>query len=287
MHIKANGVRLEYEVYGPDNDPALVLIRGLGSQMVQWPSELIQGFIGCGFRVVTFDNRDAGLSARCPKDGVSGDADDIVARLRVGQMPAHAYSLHDMARDVVGLLDGLEIARAHIFGISMGGAITQILAANHADRLITATIVMSAARFAPDRIEAILVRPLDRDAFIEAALEADRVWGSPGYPLDQTYLRKQAALVFDRGADAHAINRQALATIASGDRTDDLRVIDLPCLVIHGADDALIPPDAGREIASLIPGAELEVVPGMGHTITPSLAPLIVQRVATFLQGAA
>ncbi len=287
MHIEANGVRLEYEVYGPDNDPALVLIRGLGSQMVQWPSELIQGFIGCGFRVVTFDNRDAGLSARCPMDGVSGDADDIVARLRAGQMPAHAYSLHDMARDVVGLLDGLEIARAHILGISMGGAITQILAANHTDRLITATIVMSAARFAPDRIEAILVRPLDRDAFIEAALEADRVWGSPGYPLDQTYLRKQAALVFDRGADAHAINRQALAIIASGDRADDLRAIDLPCLVIHGAEDALIPPDAGREIASLIPGAELAVVPGMGHTITPSLAPLIVQRVTTFLQGTA
>ena len=285
MQIDTNGVRLEYEIQGPDDGPALVLIRGLGSQMVQWPDALLRGFADLGFRVVTFDNRDAGLSARCPAPGVSGDADDIVAQLNAGETPAHAYTLHDMARDVVGLLDGLNIAKAHIFGVSMGGAITQILAADHAERLITATIVMSAAKFTPERIQEILVKPLDRDAFIEASFEADRKWGSPGYPLDHEYLRAQAGVVFDRGAQADAVNRQALATIASGDRTNDLGTITLPCLVIHGAQDALIPPEAGREIAALIPGAELEVISGMGHTITPLLAPLIVERVNAFIQA--
>lgn len=287
MQIEVNGVRLEYEVQGPRDGPALVLIRGLGSQMVQWPDGLLRGFADRGFRVVTFDNRDAGLSGRCPAPGVSGDADDIIAQLAAGTTPAHAYTLHDMAHDVVGLLDGLNIERAHIFGVSMGGAITQILAADHSDRLITATIVMSAARFTPERIQSILVRPLDRDAFIEAALAADRVWGSPGYPLDQDYLRAQAGTVFDRGAQADAVNRQALATIASGDRTGDLGSVALPCLVIHGLEDTLIPPEAGREIAALIPGAELEEISGMGHTITPLLAPRIVQRVDTFIKGSA
>ena len=112
MQIEVNGVRLEYEIQGPQDGPALVLIRGLGSQMVQWPNALLRGFADCGFRVVTFDNRDAGLSGRCPAPGVSGDADDIIAQLAVGTTPAHAYTLHGMARDIAHMTTGEGIVTA-------------------------------------------------------------------------------------------------------------------------------------------------------------------------------
>ena len=144
---------------------------------------------------------------------------------------------------------------------------------------------MSAARFSTDRLEALLVRQQTRDDFIESAVWMEQNWGSPGFPRPEADVRAEAGLCYDRGAGADGINRQALATMAAGDRRAALAEIALPCLVIHGSDDALIPPDAGREIAALIPGAELEVIEGMGHVITPSLAPLIVDRVATFIDG--
>ncbi len=283
MQIKANGIRLEYAEFGPADAPALVLIRGLGSQMIHWPDALIDGFAAEGFRVITFDNRDAGLSARCPVPGVTGDAEEIVAELQAGRRPKAAYKLEDMARDVIGLMDALAIGRAHVFGVSMGGRIAQALTIDHRDRLLTATIVMSAARFAGDRVKALLAGHQDREAFIEAAVEGDRNWGSPGFPQPEDVTRAQAALAFDRGAEADGVNRQALALLASGDRRSALSAVTTRCLVIHGADDALIPVEAGREIADLIPGAELDVIDGMGHVITPALAPIIVRRVAGFI----
>lgn len=284
MQITANGIELEFTEAGPEDGPALVLVRGLGSQMIHWPDELVRGFADRGYRTVSFDNRDVGLSARCPAPGVIADADTIIAGTRAGKMPRPAYTLQDMAADVTGLMDGLGIGRAHIFGISMGGGITQILAADHAERLLSATIVMSAASFSAERIEAVLVRPLDRDAFIRAAVVMDRDWGSPGYPMTEEAVRARAALAWQRGWQAEAVNRQALAAVAAGDRRAALQRIALPCLVIHGADDALIPPEAGREIAALIPDAECEIVSGMGHVITPLLAPLIVERVDRFIR---
>ncbi len=284
MQIDANGIRLEFETHGPQDGPALILIRGLGTQLVHWPDELTSGFAAAGFRTVTFDNRDVGLSARCPGPGAEGDADAILADLNAGRVPKPAYLLSDMARDVLGLMDALGIERAHVLGISMGGAITQLLACDHADRLLSAIIVMSSARLrGVDLGKRLLSYPTDRAGFIACALDGDRVWGSPGYPATEDYLRMQAGRAFDRGADADGVNRQLLATLNTPDRRAALGGVVLPCLVIHGEEDTLILPEEGREIASLIPGSELEVIAGMGHVITPALAPVIVERVERFI----
>lgn len=284
MQIKANRITLEVEEYGRDDGVPVILVRGLGSQLIHWPPELLHDLSGRGFRVVVFDNRDVGKSARCPAPGVDGDARTILDDLAAGRTPRAAYTLDDMADDVVGLMDGLGIARAHVFGISMGGGIVQSLAQRHAERLLTATIVMSRAAFTGQgAIDQLLSYPQDRTGYIDAALEGDRAWGSPGFPAPDSYFRDLAGRAFDRGADAAGVNRQLLAILNSPDRREALRDVDLPCLVIHGADDALIPPDAGEEIAALIPRAQLQIVPGMGHIITPALAPVMVDLLTDFI----
>lgn len=284
MQIKANGITLEVEEHGDGDGAPVILIRGLGSQLIHWPPELLHELSGRGFRVLVFDNRDVGKSARCPAPGVDGDAKTILDDLAAGRVPQAAYTLDDMADDVVGLMDARGIAQAHVFGISMGGGIVQSLALRHADRLLTASIVMSRAAFTgPGAIDQLLSYPLDRPGYIAAALEADRAWGSPGFPAPDSYFRDLAGRAFDRGADAQGVNRQLLAILTSPDRREALRDVDLPCLVIHGADDALIPPDAGKEIAALIPDAQLQIVPGMGHIITPLLAPVLVDLLVDFV----
>lgn len=286
MQVKANGIMLEVAEHGPKDGTPLVLIRGLGTQMVHWPDEFVQGFAARGYRVVTFDNRDVGLSQRCPAEGVDGAAQTILDEIAAGRPPRPAYALDDMARDVVGLMDALGIAKAHIFGISMGGGIAQILAANHADRLLSAMIVMTRARFSGQgSVELLLAKPETEEEFIATALAGDAAWGSPGFPASQDYLTEQAKRAFARGADPEGVNRQLLATFNSGDRRDALRGVRLPCYVIHGAQDTLIPPEAGEEIAALIPAAKLEVIEGMGHVITPALAPILVEKVDAFIRA--
>lgn len=285
MRIEANGIFLECETHGPVDGSPLILVRGLGSQLVHWPEELTDGFAAAGYRVITFDNRDVGLSARCPGPGADGDADVILADLRAGRAPRPAYLLSDMARDVICLMDALGIDRAHVFGISMGGGIVQLLACDHADRLLSAFIVMSSARNRnPSLAERLLSYPASREDYITSALQDDQSWGSPGYPAPESYLREQAARAFDRGAEAEGVNRQLLAILNTPDRRDDLRAINLPCLVIHGAEDTLLPSELGREIAALIPQSELDVIAGMGHVITPALSPEIVSRVGRFIR---
>lgn len=284
MQITANGIAIEYQEFGPHDGVPMILIRGLGTQMVHWAPEFIQGFAQAGYRTIIFDNRDVGLSQRCEKAGHVSTAADIIAQLRQGNIPAPHYHLTDMAADVIGLMDALGIARAHIFGISMGGGIAQLLAINHADRLLSDTIVMTSARFrSVELLEQLLSYPQSRDEFIEGALQGDRVWGSPGFPVSDDYLRAQAAAAYDRGAEPEGVNRQALATMAAGDRREALKSVNLPCLVIHGAQDTLIPPEAGREIGALIPNAECNVIEGMGHTIPPLLAPKLVEMVDEFI----
>lgn len=286
MHITSNGIRLKIEQRGPEQGPALVLIRGLGTQMVHWPEELLDGFAALGFRVIIFDNRDVGLSQRCPKAGVPDDAQTILEIVRAGKSPQVAYTLDDMALDVIGLLDSLKIAKAHIFGISMGGGIAQILATHHSSRCHSVTIVMSAARFASgELLEKLLAWPATKEEFVNSALEGETNWGSPGFPMGDAEIRTMAQRAYDRGFDAKGINRQVLATSKSGDRSEKLKGVDLPCCVIHGTHDTLIPPQAGEEIAALIPHSKHHQIDGMGHTITPKLAPLIVDKVAAFIRN--
>ena len=295
MQIRANDITLDYEAHGDPENPALVLIRGQGSQLVHWPDALIDGFVATGFHVVTFDNRDTGLSQRCPSPDAPGQADAILDQIRSGADLPKPYGIEDMARDVVGLLDALALPCAHIFGISMGGAIAQQLVTDHADRLLSATIVMSACRPFVERTgdgdpaallalaQSLLVEPCSRDAYIEAQVAEHAQWGSPGYPMPEKDIRAMAARAYARGVDAEGRNRQVLALADSQDRRPALQLVDLPCLVIHGRDDTLVPEPLGAEIAAHIPGSEYHALDGMGHIITPALSPVIVDLVTEFI----
>lgn len=285
MQVTANGIQLEVEEHGPRDGVPLVLIRGLGSQLIHWPKEFVQGFADCGYRTIIFDNRDVGKSQRCPADGVDGMPETILRQIETSGKVTAAYRLEDMARDVVGLLDALKIDKAHTFGISMGGGIAQILAIEHADRLLSASIVMTRASFGAQMgIGNLLSYPQDRDGFIKSSLQADHAWGSPGFAPDDHYFIDLAGRAYDRGAEADGVNRQLLAILTSSDRVEALQKVNLPCYVIHGRDDALIPWQAGVEIAELITASDLEVIAGMGHVITPSLSPILVDKVDAFIK---
>ncbi len=295
MQLNANGILLEAEQHGPGDGVPLILIRGLGTQLAHWPARLIDGFAAAGFRTIAFDNRDVGLSQRCPHPDVPGDAGEIQRRFADGQdMPA-PYTVADMAGDVIALMDTLGIGRAHVLGISMVGIITQTLIIDHADRLASATLVMTVARQLmtredndPKAAAALLARllshPQDRQTYIDAQVEEHRNWGSPGYPMPESEIRAMAATTWDRGVDPEGINRQLLATAAAPDRRGELAGVTLPCLVIHGQDDSLIPEPMGADLAALIPASEYHAIAGMGHIITPKLAPIIVGLVSEFIR---
>lgn len=291
MHIQANGITLAYETHGPKDGIPLVLIRGLGSQMIHWPAELYEGLAARGYYVIRFDNRDVGLSQRCPHPDAPGDADEILAKAKAGEAIPPAYHLTDMAQDVTGLMDALGIGTAHIFGISMGGAITQALATEHADRLRSATIVMTACRplIAADQAAAmlplLLSYPQDHDAYVDSWVAEHANHGSPGFPMTEAEIRAEAELAYARGVDADGINRQLLAVMNAADRRPQLAQTTVPCQVIHGEDDALIPVELGTEIAATIPNCPFHRIKGMGHIITPSLAPKIVDIVDGFIQN--
>ncbi len=294
-HIRANGITLAVEDAGPRDAPALVLIRGQGSQMAHWPRELIAGFVAAGFRTLAFDNRDVGLSQRCPVAEAPADADSILARVRAGHPLPAAYGLDDMARDVTDLMDALNIEKAHVFGISLGGMVTQQVMIDAPERLLSATIVMSSCRPANERfagsdlsmvdlIESLLVRDLTRDEYVAAQIEEHANWGSPGYPMDPAEIAAMANLAFDRGVDAEGKNRQILAAANAPDRRPKLAQTKVPALVIHGEEDRLLPLDMGQEIADVILGSRFHAVAGMGHIITPALAPIIVEMVRDFIR---
>ncbi|MBO9478797.1 alpha/beta hydrolase [Shimia sp. R11_0] len=289
MQVTANGIQIEVETYGPKDGVPLVLIRGLGSQMIHWPVAFFEGLAAVGFYVILFDNRDVGLSQRCPKEGVPSSAEAITEAVLAGGSLGAAYTLNDMAQDVVGVMDALSLEKAHVFGMSMGGAIVQLLCLDHAERLLSATIVMATARPFAERagsaawLAALLARPVDRATFIDNAVTEYAGWGSPAYPMTEAELRAQAAQAYDRAFDPEGVNRQVLAVMASTDRREDLRHVALPCQVIHGDMDTLIPPDAGAEIAALIPGCAHHPIAGMGHVITSKQAPMLVEMMQAFV----
>ncbi|MFC6636960.1 alpha/beta fold hydrolase [Sulfitobacter sp. JBTF-M27] len=292
--IIANGIRLALEDHGPKDATPLVLIRGQGSQMAHWPRELIDGLVSAGFRTIAFDNRDVGLSQRCPVSGAPSDAEEILRLLRKGEAITAPYGPEDMARDVTGLMDALGLEEAHVFGISMGGMITQQLMLQAPERLLSATIVMSSCRpmFEPNspddvgliaRAEQLLARPQSREEYLMSQIEEHAKWGSPGYPMPEADIRAMGEIAYDRGVDAEGLNRQLLAIVNATDRRPGLAKTEVPCLVVHGEEDALVPLASGKEIAEVVPGSEFLPVPGMGHIITPRLAPLIVQAVTDFI----
>lgn len=276
---QANGIQLEYETFGKPSDPALLLIMGLGGQLTLWPDGLCQRLARGGYYVIRYDNRDVGLSSKI--DG-AGKPDLKRAALRfLLRLPLKAgYTLEDMAADAIGLLDVLGIGKAHVVGLSMGGMIGQILAANHGARLLSFTAIMTSSgnRGLPQpslKLRLRLTRrpkSVTRESLIRHSMDTWRLIGSPGYPTPDAELRAmverdQARCLYPRG-----MARQTLAIMAAPSRVPLLKRIKAPTLVIHGLADPLVPVAAGRELGRLIPGARLELIEGMGHDLpTPLL----------------
>lgn len=279
----ANGIDLCYEVRGPEEGEPLVLLCGLGSQLVRWEPQWLDRLVGRGFRVVVLDNRDVGRSSWF--DHVELDPVEELARLFEGEEPRAAYTLSDMAADTVGLLDALGLARAHVAGLSMGGMIAQAMAIEHPDRVDSLTSIMSTTGEVgvgtptPAAAEVLTApSPTDRQGYIDQCTEGTRIYGSPGY-WDEGLVRNLHAREYDRAFHPEGTARQFLAVLASGSREAGLAVLDLPTTVVHGAVDPLVRPDGGRRTAELVPGAELVEVPDMGHDLPPQVWDVVADAI--------
>jgi pimeloyl-ACP methyl ester carboxylesterase len=275
-----NGIELCYQEMGdPDGEP-LVLIMGLATQMIAWDEEFCGMLAERGFRVVRFDNRDIGRSTKIRSAGVPNVLDLLVGRGKP------EYRLRDMATDTVGLMDHLGIESAHVVGASMGGMIAQCTAIGHPGRVRSLCSIMSTTGsrrvgHPSYKTFGLLLGkpPREREAAIERVVRTFKTIGSPGYPFDEARIRELAGRSFDRGHSQAGIARQLHAITTSGDRTHQLRKLDLPAVVIHGKDDVLVNPSGGRATARAIPNARLKMIEGMGHDLPRALWPTFVEEI--------
>jgi pimeloyl-ACP methyl ester carboxylesterase len=284
MKAQANGVELEYETFGKSGDPAILLIMGLGAQLTLWPEALCEKLADKGFFVIRYDNRDVGLSTKFDAAG----APDM-AQIFGGTAKPH-YTLDDMAADAAGLLDALGIAKAHIVGASMGGMIAQLVAANHPERTLSLTSIMSTTGnpavppATPEAMQALTAR-LPADASIEAMIDNSvktlTVIGSPAHDYGAPEERARLKRSIERSLYPPGFARQMAAIIANGDRREKLKGVTAPTTVIHGEVDPLVPLDGGKDTAASIEGAELVVIPGMGHDLPPFVLDQVANAIAT------
>ncbi|MFI4998791.1 MAG: alpha/beta fold hydrolase [Reyranellales bacterium] len=291
---KANGIEIEYETVGRKSDPALLLIMGLGAQLTIWPDALFEGLAKQGFNVIRFDNRDAGLSTNFGSWGLPNIPAALQKAMK-GERPNTPYDLNDMAADALGLLDALGIEKAHMVGASMGGMIAQILAAQFPQRSRSLVSIYSSSGrpgLPPGKPEALAMLTAQpegpaRNQLVAHGMKLRQTIGSPGYPTPEAVLRAFVERNVDRRWYPEGAARQYLSIIASGDRVEMLKTVKVPTLVMHGEDDPLLPVECGRDVARLVPGAELQTIAGWGHDFPPQLVPTIVDRVATFCKAAA
>jgi pimeloyl-ACP methyl ester carboxylesterase len=282
QEAEVGGVTLAYETFGEEGRPPVLLVMGLGAQMIGWHSDFCEA-LAVGRYVIRFDNRDVGESHWLE------EAVDLGA-VMAGDTSSAPYTLEDMADDSVGLLDALGIHSAHVVGASMGGMIAQTIAIRHPQRVRSLTSIMSTTgqdgiAQPTEAAAAALMSPpaASRDEAMVRALEVNSVIGSPGFSRNEEDIRERAAQAWDRGLNADGVSRQLAAIRASGDRTQALRSLDVPTLVVHGEDDPLVPIDGGRGTAAAIPGAELWTVPGMGHDLPRSLWPSLIARIGALI----
>jgi pimeloyl-ACP methyl ester carboxylesterase len=282
-----DGITLCYETFGDPADSPVVLVMGLATQMIAWHEEFCVQFADRGFHVVRFDNRDIGRSTHL--DFRPPTLRQMLRR-RVGP---EQYSLSDMAGDTAGLIRALEIAPAHVVGASMGGMIGQVLAAEHPELVRSLTSIMSTTGSRWHGQPALSVYkyllrppPRDREGYIERAAEVFGLVGSTGFPRDESYIRERAARSYDRGYDIQAGGRQLGAITASADRTEQLRTIRAPTLVIHGTVDKMIKPSGGRATAKAVPGARLLEIEGMGHDLPRGVWPQILDAISDHARAA-
>jgi len=294
--VEANGLQVDCEVHGEPGAPVVLLVMGLGMPAALWPDPVVQTLAGAGFRVITFDNRDAGGSTRLEGAPVPNVLRAIWRALR--RQPVSApYTLDDMAADTVGMLDALGVERVHVVGASMGGMIGQVIAAKYPSRVLSLTSIMSnsgnpARRVAFGRwkaLRAIIRRPPppdDIDAVVRHLVHVFGVIGSPAFRHELESMRPLFERVARRGLYRAGTSRQLLAILATGDRRPLLQQITVPTLVLHGADDPLVPLAAGIDTAANITGSRLEVVPGMGHDFPPGLMARLAGRIAEHCRAA-
>jgi pimeloyl-ACP methyl ester carboxylesterase len=284
----ANGIEIAYDTLGdPAADP-LLLINGLGGQLITWHKAFCAELAARGYRIIRFDNRDVGLSTKFDQAGVP-DLSPLTADQEHGKEVEAPYTLRDMADDAIGLLDALNVLSAHVVGTSMGGRIAHLMAIHYPHRIRTLTSLMASMGepgFPPPKSEAVSVlmepAPTNRQVYIESSLASAWALGGRGFPLDEAFIREAAGKAFDRGSNPDGITRQLAALMAAASNKGQLKSLRVPSLIIHGSDDPLIPVECAIDIANTIPGAQLLIIEGMGHSVMdiPGVWPQIIDAVA-------
>ena len=289
---KANGISIEYEECGRKGDPAVLLIMGFSGQLTMWPDALCEGLAAKGLHVIRFDNRDVGKSSRIDKGSAVNIADLMAKQMQGQPLPPVPYHLDDMAKDAVGLLDALGIESAHIVGASMGGMIAQIVAAKHPKHTRSLVSIMSTTGnrslppAKPEAMAALMSPPADtqRETLINLYIKTVTVIGSPGFKATPAELRATAERQIDRVTyDPAGVTRQLAAIVSATPRNEILKTVRAPAMVIHGADDPLVPVEGGKDTAASIPGCKLVIVPGMAHDFTNALVPVYLKHISEFI----
>lgn len=280
--VPANGIELAYESFGERTNPPVMLIMGLGTQMIAWPDELCLDLAERGHFVVRFDNRDVGLSTH-----LRGHRAPHVAQV-AARRSRPPYTISDLGRDTIGLLDALELPSAHVVGASMGGFVAQSVAIQAPERVRSLTLIMTSTgsrrvgradlRLLPRLLSRREVT--DREQAADSAVETFRVIGSPGFPVDEQRLREIGRTSFDRGLDPGGYRRQLAAVVAQSDRTERLRHLDVPTVVLHGLHDPLVSPSGGLALAKAIRGSRFVGFAGMGHDLPRPLWPEFADHIA-------
>ncbi len=283
---KANNIEIEYDTFGDPSSEPILLIMGLGYQMIRWRVEFCNQLADRGFFVIRFDNRDVGLSTKLEEFGVP-DIMKASLAIQKGETVETPYTLEDMADDVIGLLDFLNLEKVHVCGASLGGFIAQILAYKYPQRILTLTSIMSGTgnpELPPAKPEVLQMlfspSPSEREPYIEFKIKQRRMIFGTGFPFDENVQRQIAAESYDRSHYPPGYTRQLLASLVSGDRRSKIATIKLPTLIIHGADDPLVLLEHGRDTAKTIPESELIIIDGLGHTMeAPGSWPQMIDRI--------
>lgn len=290
--VAANGIHIQYETFGDSSGRPLLLIIGLGAQMIHWDDDLCKDLASRGHYVIRFDNRDVGLSTKFDKAGVP-NLPEVFGKLLRGEKVNPPYSLDDMADDAAGLLDALKIPKAHICGMSMGGMIAQAMTIRHPARVLSLISIYSTTgnpevpQAKPEIIQIITARaPSDRPGYIEHMLRVFKAISGPGFPLDEAWTRKRMGESYDRCFHPEGMARQLVAILTHGNRAPALSSVKVPTLVIHGTDDPLVPVEGGKDTAKAVPGAQWVLIEGMGHDLPHGGAwPRIVEAITRHTQG--
>jgi pimeloyl-ACP methyl ester carboxylesterase len=286
LKVGPGDIDIAYQRVGNSQGPVALLIMGLGGQCIHWPDGFCNALVNHGLQVIRFDNRDSGLSTHM----TLAPRPDVPAAL-AGDLSSASYTLSDMAADTVGLLDVLGVEKAHVVGASMGGQIAQTMAIEFPERVRSLTSMMSTTgnlsvgQSSPEVLRELFSGPpaITREAVIMRSVRASQIIGSPGYPSDEDRIAATSGRAFDRSYDPTGLARQAVATIASGDRTERLRKLQVPTLVIHGLADRMCDVSGGQATAESIPGAELVLINDMGHNLPLGLRPHLAELIAKFV----